>query len=54
MVNKKRPVSLESVLSRQETPNSVCEVYKQKVHRSRRIGSRGDGGDKGGSVSVCG
>ena len=31
----------------QETPNSVCEVYKQKVQRSRRIGvQRGDGGDQ--------
>ena len=38
-----------SRLSRQETPNSVCEVYKQKVERSRRIGvQRGDGGDEGG------
>ena len=36
-----------TVFSRQETPNSVCEVYKQKVQRSRRIGvQRGDGGDQ--------
>ena len=34
-------------LSRQETPNSVCEVCKEKVERSRRIGvQRGDGGDE--------
>ena len=33
----------------QETPNSVCEVYKQKVQRSKRIGVQtGDGGDEGG------
>ena len=36
-------------LSRQETPNSVREVYMQKLQRSRGIGvQRGDGGDEGG------
>ena len=43
----------EKDLSRQETPNSVCEVFKQKVKRSRRIGvKRGDGGDHFGVILV--